>query len=390
MKMAESVLSLGLLVSYTYLSAESSTKCNTGLLNGGTGLIEFVQHGLVDGDGRVEPMDGSRAGVEQVGNGIELLLAVHGQVRALGQVLADQSVGVLAGAPLPRAVRITEVHHHTRVGCQLSVARHLLALVVGQRLAHGFGDAAQFGREALQCRGGRRIGQLDQHHQSGTALEQYTHGRAVTRPLDEIALPVAGKGPVAGFGRAHMDAQQIGHLTPAILAPAARHALGLGPTQTGDQVLAQLTLGHGVDAGVDALVGDGALGFIGPHELECARDLRGRPTPRQEVLDHTEEHGVAGQFGAFATLEASAPGTQAGGAGVVLSRRTGHCRRTIWPGRKARQFSGDGRRGSAQRQGDLPRRAVVRLHHHDRRPFFGRQLFVVLAHQGTLPGGCCT
>ena len=96
-------------------------------------MIEFVQHGLVDGDGRVEPMDGSRAGVEQVGNGIELLLAVHGQVRALGQVLADQSVGVLAGAPLPRAVRVTEVHHHTRVGCQLSVARHLLALIVGQR-----------------------------------------------------------------------------------------------------------------------------------------------------------------------------------------------------------------------------------------------------------------
>ncbi len=353
-------------------------------------VIELVQHGLVDGDGRVEPMDGSRAGVEQVGNGIELLLAVRGQVRALGQVLADQSVGVLAGAALPGAVRVTEVHHHTRVGCQLSVARHFLALVVGQRLAHGFGDAAQFGREALQCRGGRRIGQLDQHHQSGAALEQYTHGRAVTRPLDEIALPVAGKGPVAGFGRAHMDAQQIGHLAPAILAPAARHALGLGPTQTGDQVLAQLTLGHGVDAGVDALVGDGALGFIGPHELECACDLRGRPTPHQEVLDHTEEHGVAGQFGAFATLEASAPGTQAGSAGVVLSRRAGHCCRTIWPGRKARQFSADGRRGSAQRHGDLPRRAVVRLHHHDRRPFFGRQLFVVLAHRGTLPVGCCT
>ena len=114
--------------------AESSTKCNTGLLNGGTGLIEFVQHGLVDGDGRVEPMDGSRAGVEQVGNGIELLLAVHGQVRALGQVLADQSVGVLAGAPLPRAVRVTEVNGYACFLSDLSMVRHFPSLVISHAL----------------------------------------------------------------------------------------------------------------------------------------------------------------------------------------------------------------------------------------------------------------
>lgn len=35
----------------------------------------LVQHGLVDGGGRVEPMDGTRAGVEQVGNGIEQFTA---------------------------------------------------------------------------------------------------------------------------------------------------------------------------------------------------------------------------------------------------------------------------------------------------------------------------
>lgn len=353
-------------------------------------MIELVQHGLVDHDGWVEAVDGARAVVEQIGNGIELLLAVHRQVCALGQELADQPVGVLAGATLPGAVRVTEVHHHARVGGQFGVTRHLLALVVGQGLAHRLSNAAQLGREAFQGRGGRRIGQLDQHHQARAALDQNTHRGAVARALDEITLPVAGKGPVAGFGRAHMDAQQIGHLAPAILAPAARHALGLGPTQTGDQVLAQLALGHGVDAGVDALVGDGALGFIGPHELECARDLRGRPSLGQEVLNHAEEHRVGGQLGALAAFEASASGAQAGSTGVVLNCRAGHCCWTIWPGLKARQLSGNGRRGSAQRQGDLPRRAVVRLHHHDRRPFFRRQLFIVLAHRGTLPVGCCT
>jgi len=353
-------------------------------------LIELVQHGLVDDDRRVEAVDGTRAVVEQVGNRIELSLAVNRQVGAFGQVLADQSIGVLAGSALPGAMRVTEVHHHAGVGRQFGMARHLLALVVGQGLAHRFGNAAQLGREAFQGRGGCRIGQLDQHHQARAAFDQHAHGRTVACPLDEIALPVPGEGPVVGLGWAHMDAQQIGHLAPAILTPAARHALGLGTAQTGDQVFAQLALGHGVDAGVDGFVRDGSLGFIGPHELECARDLRGRPSLGQEVVNHAKEHGVTGQLGAFAALEAGAPGTQTGGAGVVPGRRACHRRRSIGPGAKALEFAGDGRRRAAKPHSDLPRRAVVRLHHHDRRSFFSRELFVVLAHRGTLPVGCCT
>ena len=353
-------------------------------------MIELVQHGVVDHDGWVEPVDGARAVVEQVGNRIELFLAVDRKVRALGQVLADQPVGVLTRASLPWTVRVTEVHHHARVGRQLSVARHLLALVVGQGLAHRLSDAAQLGREAFQGRGGRRIGQLDQHHQARAAFEQNAHRRTVACAFDEVALPVAGEGPVSGLGWAHMNAQQIGHLAPAVLAPAAWHALGFGPAQTGNEILAQLALGHGVDAGVDALVGDAALGFIGPHELECARDLRGRPTLRQEVLDDTKEHGVGGQLGVFAAFEASASGTQASGAGIIGSRCVGRRCGSIRPGAKARQFAGDGRRRAVQRPRDLARRAVVRLHHHDRRSFFSSELFVVLAHRGTLPAGCCT
>lgn len=41
--------------------------------------------------------------VDLVGNGIELFLAVSGEIGALGQVLPDQSVGILVGAALPRA-----------------------------------------------------------------------------------------------------------------------------------------------------------------------------------------------------------------------------------------------------------------------------------------------
>jgi hypothetical protein len=41
-----------------------------------------------------------------MGNGVQLTLGVSRQVRALGQVLAQQSVGVLIGPALPRAVGI--------------------------------------------------------------------------------------------------------------------------------------------------------------------------------------------------------------------------------------------------------------------------------------------
>lgn len=46
-------------------------------------MTELVQHGLVEADGRVEPMDGAWTVVESVGNGIERLLAVDGEVPAL-------------------------------------------------------------------------------------------------------------------------------------------------------------------------------------------------------------------------------------------------------------------------------------------------------------------
>jgi hypothetical protein len=55
-----------------------------------------------------------------------------------------------------------------------------------------------------------------------------------------------------------------------------------------------------------------------PHKLQCACDLQGRPTLREEVLYDTEEHGVAGQLGAFAAFEASALCKQTGCAGVVF------------------------------------------------------------------------
>jgi len=52
------------------------------------------------------------------GNPIELLLPEQAQVRPLGHALTKQAVRVLAGAALPRAVRVAEVDLHDRLGSQ--------------------------------------------------------------------------------------------------------------------------------------------------------------------------------------------------------------------------------------------------------------------------------
>ena len=57
--------------------------------------------------------------VDLIGNSVELLLAVAREIRALGQVLAHQAVGVLVGAKLPRAVGVTEVHRDARAAAQV-------------------------------------------------------------------------------------------------------------------------------------------------------------------------------------------------------------------------------------------------------------------------------
>ena len=134
--------------------------------------------------------------VDLIGNSVELLLAVAREIRALGQVLAHQAVGVLVGATLPRAVGVTEVHRDARAAAQLLVHGHLSALVVRHALAHGWRDPQQLVREGLHHinRTGRlELGQLDEHKQPAGALDQRAHRTGVARPLDEVTLPVAGE-----------------------------------------------------------------------------------------------------------------------------------------------------------------------------------------------------
>ena len=102
------------------------------------------EHPGEDDEWRLEAVRGAWPGVQAVGNSIELFLTIDAQVRSLGQVLAQQAVGVLSGAALPWAVRITEVHRHARSGGQL------LAMVVDEALPRRRSNRIQLLREARQ------------------------------------------------------------------------------------------------------------------------------------------------------------------------------------------------------------------------------------------------
>ncbi|GEM_PF-2768325 len=56
------------------------------------------------GHGKVETFPWAR--VQSLGDSVQLALGITGQICTLGQILAQQAIGVLVGAALPRRMRI--------------------------------------------------------------------------------------------------------------------------------------------------------------------------------------------------------------------------------------------------------------------------------------------
>lgn len=126
--------------------ADRLMDCRVALL--GHALHEFT-HSL---DGAAPVKCGPRPVVQQVSDGVQFLLAINRQVRALGQELAQRPVGVLTAAALSGAVRVAEVHAHVGVAGQLAGAGHLMSLVVSQRLVQRSGATWRRGRPGLTRR----------------------------------------------------------------------------------------------------------------------------------------------------------------------------------------------------------------------------------------------
>jgi hypothetical protein len=82
--------------------------------------------------------------VEGGGHGCNLVGAVHAEIGPFGEVLAQQSVSVLVGAPLPWAVRIAETVPSTDI----------ISALAARYLRHDLGpeDALSWGRKLRRLR----------------------------------------------------------------------------------------------------------------------------------------------------------------------------------------------------------------------------------------------
>ena len=92
--------------------------------------------------------------VERFRDIVELLLVVVAELLSLGQVQAQQSVGVLVDASFPGAVGVGEVDLQASAFGEGFVANHLNALVVGHGPAHLGVEAVEDVGEALVRDGG--------------------------------------------------------------------------------------------------------------------------------------------------------------------------------------------------------------------------------------------
>ncbi len=144
------------------------------------------------GRGKVETLP--RARVEAMRDGVQFTLRVPRQVRALRQVLAQQPVGVLVRAALPRTIRISKEDLDGKPVGELRVLGPLFPTIIGQGFAQQGGHMPEFLGEAFA--GTRRIRPLHpgQDDQTCGPIHQGANSRPVAGALDEVAFPVAGCG----------------------------------------------------------------------------------------------------------------------------------------------------------------------------------------------------
>jgi hypothetical protein len=143
--------------------------------------------------------------VELADRGRELLGRDLGQVRALGQVLTQQAIGILVGAAFPGVVGMGEVDGEVEFLFEFERPGKLAAIVQSQTLPF-------LGRESAD-----RLLKLSGHRRSGTGLDLAGDGIAAgpihTRQHDApvafteegIAFPIPETLAFVGRGGPHLD-----------------------------------------------------------------------------------------------------------------------------------------------------------------------------------------
>jgi len=161
-------------------------------------------------------------------------LGVRREIRTLGQVLAQQAIGILVGPTLPGAVRIGKGDLDRETVRQPLMFRHLFAPIVGQPFPQRDGHMSELLGEAPVRTGGIRAVHAGQQHQPRGPFHQGAHRRAIASAFQQVAFPVARHGPGGNIGRPFGDRGHIGKLAPTVSA-SRPWATGLASLPQGGQ-----------------------------------------------------------------------------------------------------------------------------------------------------------
>ena len=225
--------------------------------------------------------------VELVDGGLELGVGDGGEVGAFGEVLAQQTVGVLVAAALPGGVGVGEVDLDTGGDGEAGVAGHLLAAVPGQGLHRPPGPGQRGGQARQRSLRGGLVGQVERGEVAAGAFDHGAdRGGGAGRADDQVAFVVARDQPALDLaGRSPIGTAPT--IWPRVSRPCGCCAAAARSARcaVGPQLAAQLPAGLDVDRPVDRLVADPHLLIIGELHQQPARDLLGGQPLVQPLLD---------------------------------------------------------------------------------------------------------
>jgi len=218
------------------------------------------------------------------------------EIRATGEVLAQEAVRVLVRAALPWALRVAKVHLDVRGDGEVPVVGHLHAAVPGQRSAQFFRQPAHLSLQRLHHRRRFLVLEPDQHGEARAPLHERCKVR-VARPRQQVALPVAGYCAVLRVGGTIADRHRADDL-------AARLALGRRARRAAHdaaraQVVKQLPFEHAPrlneQTAVYRLVRHAHARVVGEFPLQPSGDLLRRPVEAEFTRHNSLQPSVEGQ-----------------------------------------------------------------------------------------------
>ena len=175
------------------------------------GVVDFVRRAVAE--------TATRPLVERGGDFVTLPLGEAAEVRAFGQVLANQSIGVLVGASLPGVVGSGEVDLGSELALDVLVAMELDSVVGSNRADLVCLVREQFDQASVGVFDGS-AGQRPDADQAALALHRSDNARFAAT-VDGVALPVAEAAPAVHDGGPLPDHALASQATAAVVAAIA-------------------------------------------------------------------------------------------------------------------------------------------------------------------------